>query len=36
VSRFVQPGRTPADERLDDWVESGRQLPAEAVSASWT
>jgi glutamate--cysteine ligase len=35
-ARFVARGRTPADDRLDEWAATGRALPAEWVSATWT
>ena len=35
-SHFVDRGRTPADDRLDEWAATGRALPAEWVSATWT
>jgi glutamate--cysteine ligase len=34
-ARFVDRGRTPADDRLDEWAETGRALPAEWASATW-
>jgi ergothioneine biosynthesis glutamate--cysteine ligase EgtA len=35
-TRFVDRGRTPADDRLDEWAATGRALPAEWASATWT
>jgi glutamate--cysteine ligase len=35
-ARFVERSRTPADDRLDEWAATGRALPAEWVSATWT
>jgi glutamate--cysteine ligase len=36
TARFVERGRTPADDRLDEWTHSGTSLPAEPVSTPWT
>ncbi len=35
-ARFVDRGRTPADDRLDEWAATGRALPAEWAGATWT
>jgi glutamate--cysteine ligase len=36
TARFVDRDRTPADDRLDEWAASGRALPSEPVSTTWT
>lgn len=35
-TRFVDRGRTPADDRLDEWAATGRALPAAWAGATWT
>lgn len=36
ITRFVDRDRTPADDRLDEWAATGRALPAEWASTTWT
>ncbi len=34
TARFVDVGRTPADDRLDEWTATGRVMPPEPVSTT--